>query len=235
MYTTVNQFIAERMNTSGKRVNENILDGVDGDATAQPIDADVQPGAQPEEGSEELTFDAFKDAYMAKYNDYTAELEEGQEAEPVLSDAQLEMIFDVMNSLEGSEDTEAQPEEGDDNGMGAQPGVEEMDATALEEGLGSFLKGGTKEEIAAKKTAFDARIQEIESKFSGKTLLFKEHGDNQTVPYSAAVANKVAAKNNYLGTLSTFTQGDKVIVMYKEGAKGMNKLAAGTTSQTAGA
>lgn len=231
MYTTVNQFIAERKNTTGTRVNENILDGVDGDATAQPIDTDVQPEAQEEEGSEELTFDAFKDAYMAKYNEYTAELEEGQEAEPVLSDAQLQMIFDVMNSLEGSVDTDAQP--GDD--MSAQPDADDMDATALEEGLGSFFKGGTKEELAEKKNAFDARVKEIESKFAGKTLLFKEHGDNKTVPYSADVANKVAAKNNYLGTLSTFTQGDKVIVMYKEGAKGLNKLAAGTKAGTVGA
>jgi len=232
MYTTVNQFIAERKNA---RLNENILDGVDGDATAQPIDTDVQPGAQEEEVSDELTFDAFKDAYMAKYNDYTAELEEGQDAEPVLSDAQLEMIFDVMNSLEETSETDVQDGDGMGMGMDAQPGAQEMDATALEEGLGSFFKGGTKEEIAEKKTAFDARIKEIESKFSGKTLLFKQHGDNKTVPYSADIANKVAAKNNYLGTLSTFNQADKVIVMYKEGAKGLNKLAAGTTSQTAGA
>lgn len=103
-----------------------------------------------------------------------------------------------------------------------------VDSEELEEGIFDFMRGGSKEDISAKEQEFNSRLQQIQDKFAGKTLTFMEKGDNQQLPFTPEMALKVAAKNNYLGVIKTFDKGDKVVLVYEPGQKGMAKLAAGS-------
>lgn len=255
MITTVKQFLAEnkrRAEKGLKSLNESFGEDefeAQDDLGAQEDELDLDgdfdaQGAQEIEGEdevqEEITFDSFKDAYMNNFNEFTANAEEGSEPIEMPSDEQLQIAFDTMMSLNTAAPAQEEDELGDVEGEDELEGeIEDAQTTeeeeVVEEGLKSFFKGGTPEELAAKKEAFDSRVAEIESKFAGKTLKFKEYADNKVVDFSKEVADAVAKKNNYLGELSTLSKGDITYVMYKPGKKGLNKLgaAAGPTTRVA--
>lgn len=106
----------------------------------------------------------------------------------------------------------------------------------MNEGLGDFFRGGTKEEIEAKKKGIESKLTSLESTFSKfKKVLFKDKGimDKFEV-YSKESALKYAAKNNYLGVIRSIEKGDTLYIIYEPGKKGLSKLAAGSGSMTTG-
>jgi len=122
--------------------------------------------------------------------------------------------------------------------------------------VGDFFRGGTVEEISQKKEDFDkelaALLKEIEEvdttkrkdpKFPKTIVKMKEYGDDVPYAWDQAKMEKIAKNNNYLGKLSS-NWGKNVdannlpttlFIQWRDGEKGMNKLAAGTTKQTTGA
>jgi len=93
-----------------------------------------------------------------------------------------------------------------------------------EEGLGAFFKGGTKEEIEAKKKELLAKLDEYIKKYPDLYFNGKELNKDELI--------KVMSKNNFLGTLKvldgSLTKHKHPSISYKPGAKGLNKLAAGS-------
>lgn len=212
MITNLKDFIAEK--AKNPRAFQYLKENFDDNDMPLLTSGD---DVEDEMETDELTFEQFKDLVVAEHEKATSEIEEGMEAPEMPTDEQLNMIFNVVQNL----NCETTDMDTDDNDL-------------LEEGLGDFMRGGSKEEIEAKKQGAIARLKEIEAKFTGKNLVFQEYGDNKTTPYNMADALKIIGKNNFLGTIQTFDKGDKVILLYKEGQKGMNKLGVGTGAQTSG-
>ena len=113
--------------------------------------------------------------------------------------------------------------------------------------IGDFFRGGTVEEIAQKQDdfnkKFDALLKEVEDadskrKDGSKTILkMREVGDDKYYDFDKAKMDKIAKSNNYLGKISAIWSKDSktLFIQWKDGEKGMNKLAAGTGDQTIGA
>jgi hypothetical protein len=240
MITNIKTFIAEKAKNPGafKYITENFEDD---DMPAVVDNEDDDNDDDDNDKNEEFTFDVFKDAYTLKLNELNEESENDEELDvlEMPTDEQLQIAFDVfqnvshtIDNVEIDDDMSYETEMDDD--MSDETEMDD-DMEPLEEGLGDFFRGGSKEEIEEKKKNSISRLKEIEAKFKGKNLVFQEYGDNKTIPYTMENALKTIAKNNYLGTIETFDKGDKIILLYKEGKKGMNKLATGTTAQTVGA
>lgn len=120
--------------------------------------------------------------------------------------------------------------------------------------IGDFFRGGTAEEISQKKEDYDKEIadllksiEEIDAskrKEGVKTIIkMREYGDNEYYAFDKAKMDKIAKDNNYLGKLSSvwstksFDENKiptSIFITWKDGEKGMNKLAAGTSQQTVG-
>jgi hypothetical protein len=105
----------------------------------------------------------------------------------------------------------------DDDGIKAS--IETMD-----EGLMDTLRGGSKEEIAKKEKELSAKLDELIK--NNSDLVFNGK------PVNKEEVMKVMKKNNFLGTLTVidakFSKYKKPTLSYKEGVKGLGKLAAGT-------
>lgn len=250
MITNIKDFIAERAKnpeafkylTTENFGEENEMDNI-------PAVVDNENENEIEidnENEDTLTFDQFREMIVAEFERAASEVEEGMEAPEIPTDEQLNIIFTVVENLNSETpeetETETEDEEIEDEEIEGMPTeIEENlensntpEIEEIEEGVRDFFRGGSKEEVEAKKNEITERLKEIENKFKGKNLVFQEYGDNKTTPYNMADALKIIGKNNFLGTIQTFDKGDKIIILYKEGQKGANKIAAGTGAQTAG-
>lgn len=110
---------------------------------------------------------------------------------------------------------------------------ENYNSEVIEEGFMDFMRGGSKEEIEANKEKLMSKLDEIEAKFD--ILKFKDKANmDKFMDWDRAKIEKMIAKNNWLGSVKAITKGDKTMIIYTPGKKGMNKLAAGSSSQTKG-
>jgi hypothetical protein len=119
-------------------------------------------------------------------------------------------------------------EYGDEHEMPTSSAVKAMDVKKkanedVNEGLGDFFRGGSKEEIAQKQNELEARFNELEAEYGIENLMFADYGDKPQ-PYTHELAMSVARKNNFLGQLRLIPREEKLFIVYKPGAKGMNKL-----------
>ena len=103
----------------------------------------------------------------------------------------------------------------------------------VNEGLGDFFRGGTKDEISQKQNALEARFNELEAEHGIENLMIADYGDKPQ-PYTHELAMSIAGKNNFLGQLRLIPREEKLFIVYKPGAKGMAKLAAGASGVAAG-
>ena len=136
-------------------------------------------------------------------------------------------------------DDDGQLEEyGDEHGMPTDVavntiGVKKKANEDVNEGLGDFFRGGTKDEISQKQNALEARFNELEAEYGIENLMIADYGDKPQ-PYTHELAMSIAGKNNFLGQLRLIPREEKLFIVYKPGAKGMAKLAAGASGVAAG-
>jgi len=188
-----------------KKLNENV------EMPALVNDDDLDFNATEDEHNEEevqpVTFELFKE----KVNEVIDE---------PIDDEVLNTIFDIAEDLfvtvEEEETEEGENEEGENE--------EEM----LEEGILSFFKGGTDEEIEAKKNELTKELTDLTNKYKDKEIKFNVKGDDKTVKFNLADVIKEMDKNNFLGYLISGERNGKLYVVYVPGKKGMAKLAAGS-------
>jgi hypothetical protein len=206
MITTLKDFIAEKKGTHpSAKVNENMDEDMPLTVDNDDADDDADDDDNVEGEENAFTLESFIAMLDAEYERINSELEEGQEAPVMLTPEQIQIVFDVVSPM--------------------------MSMEPVQEGL----FGPSKEEIEAGKKGAEERLKQIEANFQGKKLFFMEKGDNKQVPYTFEIAMKTAEKNKFRGVIKTFNQGDKVTLMYEPGKTLLQKLAAGTTSQTTAA
>ncbi len=119
-------------------------------------------------------------------------------------------------------------EYGDEHEIPTSSAVKAMDVKKktnedVNEGLGDFFRGGSKDEIAQKQNELEARFNELEAEYGIENLMFADYGDKPQ-PYTHELAMSIARKNNFLGQLRLIPREEKLFIVYKPGAKGMNKL-----------
>lgn len=249
MITSIKQFIKEKKDNPSlfKSINEE-FDEMEMGAEEVDDTTDVE-----ETEEEAVTLESFTALLDAAHEQLQAECEEGQECAPMLSPEQIEMVFGVVQGMlnteeiEGEEETE-EAEADEDMPTDFEEEGEEFEedenfdeslkkkTEIVEEGLGDFFRGGSKEEIAKKKEEITNKFNEIVNKYEGKTLLFKNYGGNdKPVPFNLSSALSIAGKNNYLGSVQVIPRGEQFIVVWKDGKKGMQKVGSGASAQTTGA
>ena len=136
-------------------------------------------------------------------------------------------------------DDDGQLEEyGDEHGMPTDVavntiGVKKKANEDVNEGLGDFFRGGTKDEISQKQNALEARFNELEAEYGIENLMIADYGDKPQ-PYTHELAMSISGKNNFLGQLRLIPREEKLFIVYKPGNKGMAKLAAGASGTVAG-
>ena len=223
MITNINEFKKSK-GYKNRIVEEFGPEGFDQpDFVPAPVEDEMLDTVEGEE--EGVTFDQFKEAVVAKHEEMSSEDEECCE---LPSDEQLQLAFDVYTSL-----CSATPEEViEDETEFTTDETEEV----VEEGLKDFFKGGSPEEIEAKKKSLTERIEKLTSdaKEKGYTVYYKnESTDDKPVEFNKEAVLKDMEKNNFLGTiLKPVIKGDKLYVIYKPGKKGLAKLAGGASKQT---
>ena len=235
MITTVAEFIAEnnkRKKLGLPSLNENFMDTdtLSNEEGVQETEMDNEFDNELENETEEapvITIDTFKEALAAKFNEYMENLEEGAEEPEMLTDLQMQLAFDAYQSISPVE--EVQDEEGvqdvqDEEGEGVQDEI-------VEEGL----FGPSKEEIEEGRKGAEERLRQLEANNKGKTMTFMEKGDNKQVPYTFESAMEFLKKKNYRGVIKSINQGDKIVLIFEPAKTLLQKLAAGTTSNTVGA
>ena len=136
-------------------------------------------------------------------------------------------------------DDDGQLEEyGDEHGMPTDVavntiGVKKKANEDVNEGLGDFFRGGTKDEISQKQNALEARFNELEAEYGIENLMIADYGDKPQ-PYTHELAMSISGKNNFLGQLRLIPREENLFIVYKPGNKGMAKLAAGASGTVAG-
>lgn len=232
MITTVADFIAEnnkRKKMGLPSLNENFMDTDElAGEGVQEIENENDEEVQDDE-EKEITLESFKEALNAEFNTYMENLEEGAEEPEMLTDVQSELAFNAYKSLCNVQEVQ---DEVQDDAQEIQDAQEVQDENGmLEEGL----FGPSKEEIEAGRKGAEERLKQLEAKFQGKTMNFMEKGDAKTVPYSFDAMMKLAEKNKFRGVIKSYNRGDVITLVYEPGKTLLQKLAAGTTNQTAGA
>jgi hypothetical protein len=227
MYTSINEW-KKHLKKTGK-YNE-MFEG-EPDFVPAPDNDDLQDSQDDfqEEREEGFTLDSFREAIEAEYAMRIESLEEGEEAPIAMTEEQIEIAFEVCQRLCSTPVIDEQEIEDD---------FQEEEEEVIEEGLGDFFRGGSKEEIEKKKQELTAQLDKLVADAESKNykIKFKDLGaHDKPVDFNKEEALKLMAKNNFLGSfLKPVVKGDIVLIGYKPGAKGLNKLAAGTSSQTTG-
>lgn len=239
MYTSINEW-KHNLTKKGFIKEGKLAEDFDGNVE----DADFLPAE--EDGVEEIedggivSFETFKDAVLTEYenscnldtdteenddsddnDDESVEesnSDEGRATCQMLDEEQLKIAYDAFLTLTTDNGSETEDEEDS-----------EEEIEEIEEGIGSFLKGGTKEELGEKKKAIISQLKDIENKYKDKEIVFKEYGDNKNVAYNKENVLKIINKNNFLGKIQIVDKKDKVFLIYREGKKGVNKIANATT------
>lgn len=247
MYTSINEW-KQNLTKKGFIKEGKLAEDFDGNVE----DADFLPAE--EDGVEEIedngivSFETFKDAVLTEYenscnldtdteenddsdddesveesnSDEDGEDDEGRATCQMLDEEQLKIAYDAFLTLTTDNGSETEDEE--DSEEDSEEEIED-----IEEGIGSFLRGGSKEEIEEKRKTITNQLEEIENKYKDKEIVFKEYGDNKNVAYNKENVLKIINKNNFLGKIQVVDKKDKVFLIYREGKKGVNKIANATT------
>lgn len=134
---------------------------------------------------------------------------------------------EVSTSVETVDDNDNKTieAESDEETTDTKPADNEEVEGHVEEGLKSFFKGGTEEELKAKEEALTKELDDYIAKYPDLYFNGKEINKDNVLA--------IMKKNNFLGTFklidAKFTKHKHPSLSYKEGAKGLNKIAAGTS------
>lgn len=246
MYTTINEW-KKHLIKSGK-INEMFDEDNMPDFVPMPDDNDDTFSEETQEST--LTIESFTEALINEINLKNESLEEGQEPVQELTAEQIECAFNVCKSLcstqeeiiEDSEDEfEDEFEEEEDlveeKVQTKKKNVNNDNEEIVEEALGNFFRGGSKEEIQQKEKELTAQLDKLYNDATNKkyTVLFKDTQNlDNAIPFDKNKALSFMKKNNFLGSLKPVVIKDKVVITYTPGKKGLAKLASGSSSQTAG-